>query len=79
METIAIALMFVLPLLFLALICAAGPVLDRLTDRRLARRPEAGRATAPPRPQATAWLRQPGLGIEQWTPAGWALVPRMGA
>lgn len=76
---IAVTLMFVLPLLFLALVCTAGPALDRLTDRRLARRPEAGRATAPPRPKATARLTSPGLGIQQLTPAGWALVPRMAA
>lgn len=83
MQTIAIALMSLVLPLFLAAVCAYGPLADRIHDRRLARRREARReaewAPAPRRPVPTARLRQPGWGIGQWTPAGWALVPRMGA
>lgn len=71
----AIALMFLLPFLFLAAVCAYGPLADRIHDRRLARRRDVERTVAPYRPRPTARLRQPGWGIEQWTPAGWALVP----
>ena len=76
---IAIALMFLLPPLFLAAVCAYGLLEDRVNDRRLARRREIERMVAPYRPKATARLSQPGWGIAQWTPAGWALVPAGGA
>lgn len=77
-NAVAIALMFILPLAFLAAVCAYGPLADRIHDRRLPQR-EADWAPAPRRAVPTARLRQPGWGIGQLTPAGWAqLVPAGG-
>lgn len=50
-------------------ICAAGPVLDRIHDHRLARRRQVEQAVAPYRP----------IRIAQWTGRGWAEVMPGGA
>jgi hypothetical protein len=54
----------------LAAFCAAGPVLDRIHDRRLARRRQVEQAVARYRP----------IRLAQWTGHGWAEVrPLAGA
>lgn len=60
---LALALIFPLPAA-----CMAGPVLDRIHDRRLARRRLAA-DFAPYRPYR----------IAEWTGRGWAEVPLAGA
>jgi hypothetical protein len=63
-EPLVVALMAVVPIAMVALICAAGPVLDRVTDRRLARRAEVERVVSAYRP----------IRIAEWTGRGWAEV-----
>ena len=72
-ETLAALALAVSMIGLLAAFCAAGPVLDRLSDRRLAARREMDRVVVQYRPGApSARLFRPGWRIEQRTPLGWA-------